>query len=72
VKLNASYMTDVTWTNLRTLEVLELELLHDFIPNNVGSCKQPATTAGLLVRDGSCAEVDFVIEYMGDRDPCLA
>ena len=57
---------------LRELEVSQVELLHDGVPEYVGSREQPAPTRALLVRDRVCLEVHLVVEDMGVRDCRLA
>ena len=56
------------FANLRALKVVELEFPHDLIPNDIGRCEEPATTARLLVGDGSGLEVDFGVEDMGNSN----
>lgn len=55
-----------TFANLRTLKLAELELLHDLVPDNVGCCEEPATTARLLIGDGPSLEFDFGVKHMWD------
>jgi hypothetical protein len=49
---------------LRKLEVLQLQTLHDGITKNIGSSKEPATTASLLVGYGSGFEVQGMTKDM--------
>jgi len=57
---------------LRELELLQLQLLHDVVPNDVRSSKYPASTAALLVRYRPGLEVDNVVEDMLVGNPCGA
>lgn len=50
------------------LEITELELLHDFIPDDIGGCEEPTTAARLLVGDRSSLEVHFGVENMGNSN----
>lgn len=56
------------FANLRTLKVVELELLHDLVPDDVSCCEKPTTAARLLVGDGPGLELDFGVENMGNSN----
>lgn len=50
--------------HLRELELLELQLLHDFMSNDIGGCEEPTSTTGLLVCDRCDFELYLVVENM--------
>lgn len=51
-------------TCLRELKLGDIELLHDLVPEYVGSGENPAPSATLLVSSGTGLEVDDVVEHM--------
>ena len=51
-------------TYLRELELGDVELLHDLVPEYVGCGENPAPSATLLVSHGTGLEVDDVVEHM--------
>ena len=57
---------------LGELELLQFELLHDLIPDNICSCKKPASTTGLLICDRSGLELYLVVEDVGYCNGCWA
>ncbi len=61
-----------TWSHLGELEFFQFEALHNVITKDIGSSKQPATTAVLLVGYRSSPEVQAVVEDMLVCDPCRA
>jgi hypothetical protein len=54
------------FANLGALKVVELELLHDIVPDDIGCCEEPATAARLLVGNGPSLELDLGVENMRD------
>ena len=59
-------------TCLRQLELLQVDLLHDLVPEHVGGGEEPAALAILLVRDGPGLEVQLSVEDVHVRDERLA
>ena len=55
-------------TCLRELELGDIELLHDFVPEHVGGGEKPAPSAALLVSPWASLEIDDVVEHMLVRD----
>lgn len=51
-------------THLGQLELLQVQLLHDAVAQDIGGGKQPAPPAGLLARDRVSLEVELVVENM--------
>ena len=54
----------IEFANLGTLKVVELELLHDIVPDDIGCCEEPAAAARPLVGDGPGLEINFGVENM--------
>lgn len=53
---------------LGQLELFELEAFHYTVTQDVGGCKDPASTAALLVRDRTSLKVYHMIEDVSVRD----
>ena len=56
---------------MRKPKVLELELLRGFKPDDIGSCKEPAMAARLLVCDRTGLELEFGVENMRNSNLCF-
>ena len=55
-------------THLRQFELGDAELLHDFIPEDVGCSENPTSPAALLIGPRSGLEVNDVVEDVSVGD----
>ena len=54
------------------MELIEVEFLHEVVPQDVSSSKEPAPSTALLVSDRTGLELDLVIEDVRVGDEGLA
>ena len=54
------------------MELIEVKFLHEVVPQDVGSSKEPAPSTALLIGDRTGLELDLVIEDVRVGDEGLA